>query len=169
MKDGAIVWFTGLPSAGKSTLARALVAALREAGRPSLLLDGDEVREVLVPRHGHDEAGRDAFYRSMVGVATIAARQGLVAIIAATGHRRLWRDLARAQVRRFVEVHVATPLDECQRRDAKGLYARLGAGSQLPGLGIPYEPPIAPEVVASGDDTPRVLDAVLTALRVGGI
>lgn len=164
---GAVVWVTGLPSSGKSTLAASLAARLRDAGREPLVLDGDDVRAALVPRPGYDDAGRDAFYATLAGLAGLAARQGLVAIVAATAHRRAWRDRARAGAPRFVEVHVATPVEECRRRDAKGLYARAEAAAALPGAGLAYEPPVSPEVVAPAGDDPRAVEAVLAHLGVG--
>jgi adenylylsulfate kinase len=159
-----VVWLTGLPASGKSTLAERLAARLREARVPSVVLDGDEVRDVLVPRPGHDDAGRDAFYQTLGGLAALLAHRGLVAIVAATAHRRAWRDRARARATDFVEVHVATPLEECQRRDPKGLYARAEALPELPGVGVPYEAPLYPEVIAARGDEARAADAVLARL-----
>ena len=164
MKDGAVVWLTGLPGSGKSTLAARLAARLRAEGTVAAMLDGDEVRDVLVPRPGHDEAARDAFYRSLAGLAGLLARQGLIVLVPATAHRRSWRALARATAPRFVEVHVATPLDECRRRDPKGLYARADALPHLPGVGVAYEPPESPDVVAT-DDGASAVAAVLDRLR----
>jgi adenylylsulfate kinase len=168
MSAGAVVWLTGLPASGKSTLANRLDARLREARVPAVVLDGDEVREVLVPRPGHDDDGRDRYYRTLAGLAALLSRRGLVAIVAATAHRRVWRDLARARAPRFVEVHVATPLDECRRRDPKGLYAHADRLAALPGAGVPYEPPEHPDVVAPAGDDARAADAVLALLGVGG-
>jgi adenylylsulfate kinase len=162
---GAVVWMTGLPASGKSTLARGLAQRLRDAGREPLLLDGDELRDVMVPAPGHDEAGRDAFYRTLGQLAALVARQGLIAIVAATAHRRRWRDLARAASPRFIEVHVATPLEECRRRDPKGLYRRSDVADALPGVGQPYEPPEAAEVVAASGLEPGALDAILALLE----
>jgi adenylylsulfate kinase len=161
---GAIAWFTGLPSSGKSTLARRVAAAL---GGGCALLDGDEVRAELFPDLGHAPPDRDRFYEALARLAALLARQGLVALVAATAHRRAHRDRARALAPRFVEVHVATPAAECARRDAKGLYARARAGAapELPGAGVAYEPPERPEVVASGGEDDLAVRAILALLR----
>lgn len=167
MKRGAVVWLTGLPASGKSTLAGRIAAHLQEARIASVVLDSDEVREVLVPPPGHDERGRDAFYQTLGGLAALLAERGLVVVVAATAHRRAWRDHARGRAPRFLEVHVATPLDECRRRDPKGLYARAASLPDLPGIGVPYEPPLHPDVIArSGDEAPAAT-AVLALLGVG--
>ena len=163
---GAVVWVTGLPSAGKSTLARRVQAGLAARGRPAALLDGDEVRRCLVPGPGHLPAERDAFYETLARLAALLARQGLVALVAATAHRQAHRDRARELAPRFVEVFVRTPAAECERRDAKGLYAlfREGKAPLLPGPGVPYQPPQAPEVVADGGQDDRAVEAVLARL-----
>ncbi len=161
---GAVVWLTGPPAAGKSTLAAALAVALRARGLPTLVLDGDDVRAALVPTPGYDDAGRDSFYRSLIGLGVLAAAQGLMVVIPATAHRRAWRELARARAPRFVEVHVATPLALCRARDPKGLYAAAGPGSTLPGAALAYEPPLAPEVIATPGAEAQAIDAVLAAL-----
>ncbi|HSB20035.1 MAG TPA: adenylyl-sulfate kinase [Anaeromyxobacteraceae bacterium] len=166
---GAVVWVTGLPSAGKSTLARRVQAGLAARGRPAALLDGDEVRRCLVPGPGHLPAERDAFYETLARLAGLLARQGLVALVAATAHRQAHRDRARELAPRFVEVFVRTPAAECERRDAKGLYAlfRQGKAPLLPGPGVPYESPQAPEVVADGGQDDRAVEAVLARLGDG--
>jgi adenylylsulfate kinase len=167
--SGAVVWITGLPASGKSTLAGKLATRLREAKRAVLILDSDEVRAALVPSPGYDEAGRDGFYATLAGLAALVARQGLIAIVPATGHRRTWRERARALAPRFLEVHVATPLVECRRRDPKGLYARAAELPDLPGADIPYEPPLAPDVVAAEGGNASTVDAILALLEIGGI
>jgi adenylylsulfate kinase len=163
---GAVVWLTGLPSSGKSTLARRLRARLAAAGRPAVLLDGDEVRAALVPAPGYDDAGRDAFYETLARLAALLARQGQVALVAATAHRRAFRERARALAPRFVEVFVDVPEETCAARDPKGLWARARAGAapDLPGAGPPYERPESPEVVASGGEDERALEAILARL-----
>jgi adenylylsulfate kinase len=146
---GVVVWFTGLPSSGKSTLAAKVAQAL--SGRASVItLDGDEVRAALRPAPGYAEAERDAFYESLARLAALAARQGHVVLVSATANRRAFRERARALAPAFLEVFVDTPSDECRKRDAKGLYARGEA--QLPGVGVVYEPPLSAEVVATPAD-----------------
>src|SRR5205085_552587 len=82
--EGAVVWITGLPASGKSTLATAIAAQLRAAGTPPIVLDGDEVRAAIVPRHGYDPDGRDAFYRTLGKLAALIARQGAIVLVPAT-------------------------------------------------------------------------------------
>jgi adenylylsulfate kinase len=161
--SGAIVWFTGLPASGKSTLARRVQDHFARTGRTSVLLDGDELRDILgAHAYGHED--RDRFYRALAGLAGLIANQGIVVLVAATAPRREDRDRARAEVGcgrpaegGFIEVWVNTPRAECEARDPKGLYAqaRLGMTKDLPGVGVPYEAPLAPEVIADGghDDT----------------
>jgi adenylylsulfate kinase len=154
---GAIVWFTGLPSSGKTTLARRAQARLAAAGRPAVVLDSDELRDAL-DAHSYAPGDRDRFYRAVAALAVLVARQGVVALVAATAPRRADRDRARDELgqgpepRRFIEVWVDTPLAECEARDPKGLYAqaRQGGTDQLPGVGAAYEPPVSPEVTAKG-------------------
>lgn len=147
-RGGAIVWFTGLPASGKSTLARRVRDRL---AAPSVVLDSDELRDVLGAT-GYAPEARDAFYAALARLAGVLAAQGLVVLVAATAPRRAHRDGARAQTARFLEVYVRTPRATCEARDPKGLYARARAGDapELPGVGAPYEPPVAPDVVADG-------------------
>lgn len=151
---GAVIWIAGLPASGKSTLAAHVAGRLRALDVPVLLLDGDAVRATLHPPPGFDDASRDAFYRTLAGLAALAAGQGLVAIVAATSNRREHRTGARRLWPGLVEVLVDVPVAECERRDPKGLYAkaRRGEAPALPGLGVPFESPEAPEVVARGGE-----------------
>jgi adenylylsulfate kinase len=165
---GAVVWMTGLPSSGKSTLAAALHAALARAGRPACTLDGDAVRAAIVPSPGYSPEARDGFYATLARLAALLAGQGLVAIVPATAHRAAYRADARALAPRFVEVYVATPAEECKHRDAKGLYAAEGEGAvhALPGADLAYEPPAAPDVVASGGRDGAAIDRLMELLEV---
>ena len=160
------MWLTGLPSSGKSTLAARLANALRAAGRPSLLLDGDEVRAALVPAPGYTAAARDAFYATLANLAALLAGQGAIAIVAATANRRSHRERARSLFPRFVEVYLEVPLDECRRRDSKGLYARAAEGRahDVPGADAAYEAPQAPDVVARGGEDAEALQQILRHL-----
>lgn len=163
---GVVVWFTGLPSSGKTTLARAVQDELHARGIPCCLLDSDEVREALTPRPGYEAAGRDAFYATLGSLAALLARQGLAALVSATAHRRAYRDNARAVAPRFIEVYVDTPLAECERRDPKGLYRRARSGelSSVPGVQVAYEAPVTPAVVASGGSSETAVVAVVHSI-----
>jgi adenylylsulfate kinase len=163
MTDGRVVWITGLPSSGKTTLARAAASELGARGELVLVLDGDEVREALHPAPGYDDAARADFYATLGALAALAAKQGAIVLVPATANRRAFREAARAMAPRFVEVFVDVPLDVCVARDAKGLYAKAAAGgaSTMPGRGASYEPPTAPDLVLHGEasDVAKLADA----------
>ena len=147
---GATVWLTGLPSAGKTTLANALAAELR---RPVEILDGDEVREFLSQGLGFSRADRDTNVLRIGWVAAGLAKHGVLVLASVISPYAETRDRVRAlhadRGAGFVEVHVATPVEVCSARDVKGLYARQAAGelTGLTGVDAPYEPPTAPEAV----------------------
>lgn len=166
MSGGAVVWVLGLPSSGKSTLARHIATRLRAGGRAVALLDGDQVRKALDPRPGYDPASRARFYGTLAHLAALLAKQGLVAVVAATANRRAFRERARALAPRFVEVFVDVPVEVCAKRDAKGLYAaaRHGSVTELPGVGSDFERPEAPDVVAEGGEDAAAPDAVARIL-----
>jgi adenylylsulfate kinase len=150
---GFTVWFTGLPSAGKSTLARMLEEALMQRGWRVEVLDGDEVRERLSRGLGFSKADRDENIRRITYVAKLITRCGGVAITCAISPYRALREEARQEIGRFVEVYVQCPLDVCIARDVKGLYAKALRG-ELPaftGVSDPYEEPLMPEVTVETD------------------
>ncbi len=165
-RAGVVVWVTGLPSSGKSTLAARLRDRLSAAGRPCALLDGDAVRDALVPRPGYAAAERDAFYATLARLAAMLAGQGLAVVVAATAPRRDHRAEARRVAPRFVEVLVDVSEEECARRDPKGLWAqaRAGAAPNLPGAGMPYERPEAPDVTARGGEDDVAVERILTLI-----
>jgi adenylyl-sulfate kinase len=146
---GFVVWLTGLSGAGKSTITEALAPELRALGRKVEVLDGDAVRAHLSKGLGFSREDRDANVARIAYVAHLLARNGVVAIVAAVSPYRRARDDARRRIGDFVEIHVAPPLDECVRRDTKGLYEKALAGqiAQFTGVSDPYEPPEAPELV----------------------
>jgi adenylyl-sulfate kinase len=146
---GFTVWFTGLPSSGKSTLARMLEQVLIERGQRVEVLDGDEVRLRLSRGLGFSKEDRDENIRRITYVAKLITRCGGVAITCAISPYRALRDEARQEIGRFVEVYVKCALDVCIDRDVKGLYAKALRG-EIPvftGVSDPYEAPLAPEVV----------------------
>lgn len=166
MSEGTVVWITGLPGAGKSTLAARIAERARAAALPCAVLDGDEVRAALGRPAGRGEAERDEFYATLARMAALLARQGLVVVVAATANRSLHRDRARSLAPRYLEVHVTTSAAECERRDPKRLYAsaRAGLAAGLPGCDAVYEAPAAPDVAASGGEDDRAVDRVMELL-----
>ena len=160
-----IAWFTGLPASGKTTLAHAVQRMLGERGVTAVVLDSDHMREIL-GESSYADASRDAFYRALAGLAGSIAAQDVTVLVAATAPRRMHRDLARATGCPVLEVWVRTPLAICEARDPKGLYAkaRRGETTQLPGLGVPYEAPVSPDVTADGGHDHAALLRVVEAL-----
>ncbi len=151
--SGVCFWFTGLSGAGKSTVASALARKLEARGHVVTLLDGDAVRQLLSKGLGFSRADRDANVLRIGFVAGEVVRHGGVAICAAISPYRAARDAVRAMIEAiqpdgFVEIFVDTPIEECERRDVKGLYAQARAGklTGFTGIDDPYEPPPAPEV-----------------------
>jgi adenylylsulfate kinase len=146
--EGFCLWFTGLSGAGKSTIANIVVAELRDRGQRVELLDGDEVREHLSKGLGFSKEDRDINIRRIGWVAKVLARNGVVAVTAAISPYRALRDEMRGEIGNFVEVHVATSLEDCEARDVKGLYAKARTGDipEFTGVSDPYEPPLNPEV-----------------------
>jgi adenylylsulfate kinase len=142
------VWFTGLSGAGKSTIAEIVVDELRARDCRVELLDGDEVREHLSKGLGFSKADRDTNILRIGFVASLLARNGVVAVTAAISPYRTVRGEVRGWIDNFVEVHVATTLEECEARVVKGLYARARAGEipEFTGVSDPYEPPEHPEI-----------------------
>lgn len=169
MSGGAVVWVTGLPSSGKSTFARRLGDRLRAADVAAAVLDGDVVRAALVPPPGYDRGARDAFYETLGNLALALCEEGLVVVVAATAHRRAFRDRVRARAPRFLEVLVDAPPEVCEARDPKGLWARARAGAapELPGAGLEYERPVAPDVVAQGGTDDAAVDTAAALLGAG--
>lgn len=148
-RNGFCIWLTGLPSAGKTTIARELIPRLRGRGWPVELLDGDEVRQGLSADLGFDRRSREAHAHRVTFVAKLLARCGAIPIVALISPYRTSRASARQMIGRFVEVYVNTPLEVCQSRDVKGLYrkARAGEIKEMTGVDDPYEPPENPELV----------------------
>jgi adenylyl-sulfate kinase len=167
---GATVWFTGLPAAGKSTIAAALEERMVDAGQPAFLLDGDNLRHGLNGDLGFDEAARRENVRRTAHVARLLAESGTIALVSLVSpymrDRSAAAELHAIAKLPFVEVFVDAPLELCELRDPKGLYARARAGEihGLTGMGAPYEQPSNPDLVLrSGEES--VLTSVERVLR----
>ena len=148
---GVTIWFTGLPSSGKTTLVHALAKRLADEGYERVeVLDGDIAREHLTKGLGFSREDRAENVRRIGWVASLLARNRVIVLASVISPYRDDRDAVRDMHEgRFVEVHVATPVDVCAERDVKGLYAKQRAGelTGLTGVDDPYEPPLRPEVV----------------------
>ena len=164
---GATVWFTGLSGSGKSTVAAELERALVAAGRPAYLLDGDNLRHGLNADLGFTAADRSENIRRVGEVARLFADAGVVALVPVISPYRADRDRARsiheAAGVPFVEVFVDTPLEVCEARDPKGLYAKARAGEikGFTGIDDPYEAPLHPDLRLTPDHGDPATQAAL--------
>lgn len=170
-----VLWFTGLSGAGKSTIANLVEKRLHAEGRHTMVLDGDNVRHGLNRDLGFSEADRVENIRRVAEVAKLFVEAGLVVLVSFISPYRAERMLARECVEdgEFLEIFVDTPVEECQRRDPKGLYQRALAGQlrNFTGIDAPYEEPLDPEIrLRTLEGSPEVLaEQVFAVLRTRGI
>jgi adenylylsulfate kinase len=142
-----VLWFTGLSGSGKSTIASRVEQALVDRGTDVEYIDGDALREVF-PNTGFTRAEREEHLRRTGYMASRLAAHGVTVVASFVSPYRESRDFVRKLCSNFVEIYVATPLEECERRDVKGLYARARRGEikNFTGIDDPYEPPVHPEL-----------------------
>lgn len=170
-----VVWLTGLSGAGKSTIANLLDRQLQTRGRHSAILDGDNLRQGLNADLGFTDADRTENTRRVGEVAALMADAGLVVIVSLISPFQRDRDAARAAVgpERFLEVFVDAPLEICQQRDPKGMYARAKSGNlpRFTGIGADYEAPVEPDVHLRTDqaDANEGVSTILAALQKRGL
>jgi adenylylsulfate kinase len=146
------VWITGIPSSGKSTVTRELITLLHERGIHPAVLESDSLRKVLTPEPTYRTAERDRFYQQMADLGILIVRWGVPVVFDATANRRLYRDRARLSISCFLEVLITCPIEECKKRDPKGIYAAAVSGdaSNVPGVQVDYEPPLVPDLTLDG-------------------
>ncbi|WP_078943314.1 adenylyl-sulfate kinase [Streptomyces aureus] len=169
--SGATVWLTGLPSAGKTTIAYELAGRLREEGHRVEVLDGDEIREFISAGLGFGRADRHTNVQRIGFLAELLARNGVKALVPVIAPYADSREAVRGRHREngttYLEVHVATPVEVCSVRDVKGLYAKQAAGelTGLTGVDDPYEAPESPDLrIESHTQTVQESAAALHAL-----
>lgn len=164
------IWVTGLPASGKSTIVSKLRPQLEALGLTVEVLESDEVRRVLTPTPTYAQAERDLFYRALAFTGQRLVAHGVTVLFDATASRKAYRDYARRVIPRFAEVAIDCPLAVCMQRDRKGTYQRgqEGESSTVPGLQVPYEAPLNPElridttVLQAEEAARKILDLVKT-------
>jgi adenylylsulfate kinase len=167
-RRGLTVWFTGLSSAGKTTISQALHQELRMRGHKLEWLDGDIMRQRLSKDLGFSKEDRDENIRRIGALAEQLTRGGAIVLVSAISPYRATRDEIRRRIGDFLEVWVHAPLATCEERDLKGIYRRARAGElhNVTGIDDPYEHPLSPDVECRTDretlqeSTAKVLDAV---------
>ncbi|MER6677044.1 adenylyl-sulfate kinase [Streptomyces sp. NPDC000983] len=175
--QGATIWLTGLPSAGKTTIARLLGDRLKAGGHRVEVLDGDEIRRFLSAGLGFSKEDRNTNVQRIGLVSEVLARNGVLSVVPVIAPYAESREAVRGRHLRsgapYFEVHVATPVEVCSERDVKGLYARQAAGqlAGLTGVDDPYEPPVDPDLVLrTQEQSPdESADAVYALLAERGL
>ncbi len=167
-REGFVLWFTGLSGAGKSTLALSVAERLKQVDMTVEHLDGDLVRTVF-PQTGFSREERNAHVRKCGFLAGILERNGVCVVASFISPYEESRAAVRGMCRRFVEIYVSTPLEECEKRDIKGLYrkARNGEITSFTGIDDPYEPPRSPEVTVNtaGLSVEQATDQIIARMR----
>lgn len=170
---GFIIWITGLPASGKTTLAKNLKEQLGQRQIQAVILDSDDLRTVLTPNPAYTEGERDWFYNVIAYLAAFLANEGINVLIASTAHRRHYRNQVREQTEQFAEVYVQCQLETCQERDPKGIYAlaKVGKADSVPGIGVKYERPLKPEATVDTTSTSpqEAAQLVLVQLQNAGV
>lgn len=171
------VWFTGLPGSGKTAISSRAAAVLKKNGIDIKLLQLDEIRRVLTPVPKYTDEERDIVYASLAYMAKLLTECGRNVFIDATANRRKYRDAARKIMPQFAEVYVRCPVELCMEREArrkavfspKGIYKKSArGGATVPGVNVPYEEPLKPEILIDSDkmkpdeSARKVADAIMS-------
>ncbi len=171
------VWFTGLPGSGKTAIASRAAAILRKKGINVKILQLDEIRRVLTPNPKYTDEERDIVYASLAYMAKLLTESGINVFIDATANKRKYRDAARSLIPQFAEAFIRCSLSICMEREAhrkavfspEGIYKKSSmTGANVPGVNVPYEEPLMPEIVVDsdkmnpGESAKKVADAIIT-------
>ena len=155
--SGLVIWITGLPGSGKSTIADGIKGRFPD----SIILRMDDLRKIVTPEPTYSEQERELVYRVIVYTAKTISELGRNVIIDATGNMRRWRELARHLIPRFAEIYLKCPIKTCTEREIsrkethgapKGIYEKGMAGWPVPGVQVPYEEPLNPELIIETDN-----------------
>ncbi|MCL5408127.1 MAG: adenylyl-sulfate kinase [Candidatus Thermoplasmatota archaeon] len=172
-EKGFVLWFTGLPGAGKTTLAERIKTIFTEKGMKVEILDGDEIRKGLSRDLGFSKEDREKHNERVIFVAKLLSRNGVVTLVPLISPYREVRAEARKEISDFVEVYVRCPLDVLIKRDPKGLYKKALAGeiNNLTGLQDPYEEPISPEMIidSNTETVEESVSSIMSYLKSRGL
>jgi adenylylsulfate kinase len=167
------VWITGIPSSGKSSIAKALVKLLHEHGVAAQILETDEIRERIISSPKYTVEERDLVYRVMILTAEYLTGHGIGVVLAATGYKRRYREEARRRLPNYLEAYVRCSLETAMNRDSKGLYARAKAEEiqGLPGLQDQYEEPTQPDIILDSEkeSSDRLAEKIFAHLEKRGL
>ncbi|HIE37084.1 TPA: adenylyl-sulfate kinase [Candidatus Geothermarchaeota archaeon] len=168
-----IIWFTGLPSSGKTTLGGKLTDYMRGLGVEVEWMDSDVLRRVLTPKPSYSLEERDWFYNVLIWLAKRFYSHGINVVISATGNKRIYRDTLRGMVDNFIEIYLKCDLKVCIERDVKGVYKMGldGLSKTVPGIGVSYEEPQKPEITIETDkyDVDESFNILIEKLRGLGV
>jgi adenylylsulfate kinase len=156
--QGCVVWLTGLPGSGKTTLAKIIETQINALGLRSEVLDGDEVRKNLSPELGFSKQDRETHARRVVYISKLLSKNGIITLVALISPYRMFRNHARETIGTgFIEIWVKASSETCRMRDPKGLYKKATEGkvSNLTGVQDPYEPPLNPELIIETETETR--------------
>ena len=171
-ENGYVLWFTGPPGAGKTTLAERLKTILNNNGTRVEILDGDEIRKGLSKDLGFSKEDREKHNERVMFVAKLLSRNGIVTLVPLISPYRAVREKARKEIPNFIEIYIKCPLDVLIKRDPKGLYKRALAGeiTNLTGLQDTYEEPLSPEIVidTNAKTIEESVNTILGFLRARG-
>ena len=170
--SGVILWLTGLSGAGKTTIAQHLEPKLRDRDRPVELLDGDAIRQNLSKGLGFSREDRDTNVRRVGYVANLLSRNGVIVIVSLISPYRSVRDELCSTLNNFVEVYIDAPLEVCEARDVKGLYAKARSGQikSFTGIDDPYEAPLSPDITchSAAETVDESVTNIITWLESAG-
>ena len=171
-EKGYVLWFTGPPGAGKTTLAERLKTILNNNGTGVEILDGDEIRKGLSKDLGFSKEDREKHNERVMFVAKLLSRNGIITLVPLISPYRAVREKARKEIPNFIEIYIKCPLDVLIKRDPKGLYKKALAGeiTNLTGLQDTYEEPLSPEIVidTNAKTIEESVNTILEFLRARG-
>ncbi len=172
-QEGFALWLTGIPASGKSSITRELVKQLHDIRMSVVVLESDEMRKILTPAPTYSDEERSRFYRALMLIGRLITRSGINVIFDATANKRAYRDHARQEIPKFIEVYVVCPQEVCVKRDPKGIYAQAAGktATNVPGIQAAYEPPLSPDLTLDGQALPaleasKIMGALKKALYI---